>query len=206
MRWGVQTEGPRAGGGFRKVRGLGSLEGSARAGAVDRIELGFVDILPGEGCLDHPLLGPREELFRRREIVGATEPTRSRLPVVDEELAGAVQVGAAFPVHATGQRPSSDQAETILGQIGLAPNGRAWDCGACGYPTCRAFADAAVLGRTTLKSCPPYLDKQATQAQLQAAVDALTGLATFRGLRDRRAGGGSGSDRTGDPSAASLWD
>ena len=200
------TEETQASRRFRKVRGLGSLEGIARAVAVDRIELGFVDILPCEGCLDHPLLGPREELFRRREIVGATEPTRSRLPVVDEELAGAVQVGAAFPVHATGQRPSSEQAETILGQIGLAPNGRAWDCGACGYPTCRAFAEAAVLGRTTLKSCPPYLDKQATQAQLQAAVDALTGLATFRVLRDRLASEVARSDRTGDPFAVLFVD
>ena len=200
------TEETQASRRFRKVRGLGSLEGIARAVAVDRIELGFVDILPCEGCLDHPLLGPREELFRRREIVGATEPTRSRLPVVDEELAGAVQVGAAFQVHATGQRPSSEQAETILGQIGLAPNGRPWDCGACGYPTCRAFADAAVLGRTTLKSCPPYLDKQATQAQLQAAVDALTGLATFRVLRDRLASEVARSDRTGQPFALLFVD
>src|SRR5439155_140355 len=72
---------------FRKVRGLGALEGIARAVAVDRIELGFVDILPCEGCLDHPLLGPRDELFRRREIVGATEPTRSLQPVVDDAVA-----------------------------------------------------------------------------------------------------------------------
>ncbi|MGH7701335.1 MAG: [Fe-Fe] hydrogenase large subunit C-terminal domain-containing protein, partial [Gemmatimonadales bacterium] len=52
---------------FRKLRGLGQLEAVARAVAVDRIDLGFVDILPCEGCLDHPLLGPREELFWRRE-------------------------------------------------------------------------------------------------------------------------------------------
>ena len=62
---------------FRKFRGLSQLEGIARAVAVDRIELGFVDILPCEGCLDHPLLGPKEELFRRREIVGATETLRA---------------------------------------------------------------------------------------------------------------------------------
>src|SRR5881227_505405 len=61
---------------FRKVRGLGGLEAIARAVAVDRIDVGFVDILPCEGCLDHPLLGPPNELFRRREIVGATEPAR----------------------------------------------------------------------------------------------------------------------------------
>src|SRR5204863_12910 len=72
---------------FRKVRGLGGLEAIARAVAVDRIDVGFVDILPCEGCLDHPLLGPRNELFRRREIVGATEPARARGPVVEEAVA-----------------------------------------------------------------------------------------------------------------------
>lgn len=191
---------------FRKVRGLGGLEAIARAVAVDRIDLGFVDILPCEGCLDHPLLGPRDELFRRRQIVGATEPTRSRLPVVDEDLAEQVQMGEAFTVRANDQAPVLEEAESILGQIGLAPNGRPWDCGACGYPTCRAFASAAAAGRTTLKSCPPYLDKQATQAQLQAAVDALTGLATFRVLRDRLASEMARSDRTGHPFAVLFVD
>src|SRR5205807_660705 len=36
-------------------------------------------------------------------------------------------------------------------------------------------------------SCPPYLDRMATQALSQAAEDALTGLGTFRVLRDRLA-------------------
>src|SRR5206468_353568 len=65
---------------FRKVRGLSGLGAIARAVAVDRLDVGFVDILPCEGCLDHPLLGPRDELFRRRQIVGATEPGRSPTP------------------------------------------------------------------------------------------------------------------------------
>jgi diguanylate cyclase (GGDEF)-like protein len=191
---------------FRKVRGLGSLGAIARAVAVDHIDLGFVDILPCEGCLDHPLLGPREELFRRREIVGATEPVRAREPVVDASVAGQVRVGEAFAVHRNGQRAPTELVEGILGEIGLAPNGKPWDCGACGYATCRAFAEAAALGRTTLKSCPPHLDKVAKHAQLQAAVDALTGLATYRVLRDRLASEVARSDRTGDPFAVLFVD
>src|SRR5213078_1708205 len=191
---------------FRKVRGLGGLGAIARAVAVDRLDLGFVDILPCEGCLDHPLLGPKDELFRRREIVGATEPTRALEPVVDEGLAQGVQVGEAFFVRAPAHEAQAEQAEAILEQIGLAPNGRPWDCGACGYATCQAFAEASAVGRTTLKSCPPYLDKQATQAQLQAAEDALTGLATFRVLRDRLASEVARSDRTGQPFAVLFVD
>src|SRR5438128_171675 len=191
---------------FRKVRGMGGLGAIARAVAVDRLDLGFVDILPCEGCLDHPLLGPRDELFRRREIVGATEPTRSLQPVVDDAVAQGVQVGESFPVLVPGRRPGAEQVESILEQIGLAPNGRPWDCGACGYGTCQAFAEAAALERTTLKSCPPYLDKTATQAQLQAAEDGLTGLATFRVLRDRLSSEVARSDRTGQSFAVLFVD
>jgi diguanylate cyclase (GGDEF)-like protein len=191
---------------FRKLRGLAALEAVARAVAVDRIDLGFVDILPCEGCLDHPLLGPREELFRRRAIVGATEPARARDPVVDQGVARQVRVGEVFPIHRNGQRPPVERVEGILEEIGLAPNGKPWDCGACGYGTCRAFADAAAQGRTTLKSCPPYLDKLATRAQLQAAVDALTGLATYRVLRDRLASEVARSERAGDPFAVLFVD
>ncbi len=189
---------------FRKVRGLGQLEAIARAVGVDRIDLGFVDILPCEGCLDHPLLGPREELFRRREIVGATEPPRARDSVLADGVA--VQVGAAFAVQPNGREASLEAVEEVLGQIGLAPNGRAWDCGACGYGTCRDFAIAAAQERTTLKSCPPYLDKQATAAQQAAAVDALTGLASFRVLRDRLANEVARGRRTGERFAVLFMD
>ena len=45
---------------FKKVRGLSELRALARAVAVDRLDLGFVDVLSNEGYLDHPLSGPRE--------------------------------------------------------------------------------------------------------------------------------------------------
>jgi len=189
---------------FRKVRGLGALEGIARAVGTDRIELGFVDILPCEGCLDHPLLGPKNELFRRRAIVGATEPPRAKAPVLVEGIE--IEVGAAFEVEMNGVGPSVEAVEDILEQIGLAPNGRAWDSGSCGYDTCQEFAVAAAQGRTTLKSCPRYLERQAQVAQQQAAVDALTGLASFRVLRDRLANEVARCHRTGERFAVLFVD
>lgn len=189
---------------FRKVRGLGALEGIARAVGVDRIELGFVDILPCEGCLDHPLLGPKEELFRRREIVGATEPPRARASVLAEGIE--IEVGAAFDIEVNGMGPSDEAVDEVLEQIGLAPNGRPWDSGACGYATCREFAVAAAEGRTSLKSCPRYLERQAGIAQQQAAVDALTGLASFRVLRDRLANEVARCHRSGDRFAVLFLD
>jgi diguanylate cyclase (GGDEF)-like protein len=189
---------------FRKVRGLGQLEAIARAVGTDRIDLGFVDILPCEGCLDHPLLGPREELFRRREIVGATEPPRAQRSVLADGVA--ISVGAVFRVEGNGHEPAVDAVDDVLEEIGLAPNGRPWDCGACGYGTCREFAVAAAQGRTTLKSCPPYLERQASLAHQAAAVDALTGLASFRVLRDRLSTEVARAHRTGERFAVLFMD
>jgi diguanylate cyclase (GGDEF)-like protein len=189
---------------FRKVRGLGALEGIARAVGEDRIELGFVDILPCEGCLDHPLLGPKEELFRRRAIVGATEPQRAPASVLADGVD--IEVGAAFEIQVPDVGPPIEAVEEILEQIGLAPNGRPWDSGACGYRSCQEFAVAAAQGRTTLKSCPRYLERQTSIAQQQAAVDALTGLASFRVLRDRLANEVARCHRSGEHFAVLFLD
>jgi diguanylate cyclase (GGDEF)-like protein len=189
---------------FRKVRGLGQLSAIARAVGVDKIDLGFVDILPCEGCLDHPLLGPKDQLFRRREIVGATEPPRAARSVLAEGVS--ISVGAVFPVYENGRAASLEVVEEVLEKIGLAPNGRPWDCGACGYATCQQFAVAAAQGRTTLKSCPPYLNREAALAHQAAAVDALTGLASFRVLRDRLATEVARARRTGERFAVLFMD
>src|SRR5258708_2749128 len=114
---------------FRKVRGLGGLGAIAHAVAVDHIDLGFVDILPCEGCLDHPLLGPGEELFRRRQIVGATEPMRARAPVIEEAVAEGVRIGEAFLIHRNGVRPSVEAVRRGPTEIGPPPHGPPGGCG-----------------------------------------------------------------------------
>ena len=168
---------------FRKFRGLGALEAIARAVTVDEVDLGFVDILPCEGCLDHPLLGPSDELYRRRKLARQAEPPRSSVPVVDAAVE--VRVGTAFQFITDGQGPAEEEIDEVIGKIGKAPDGTHWDCGACGYDTCVSFASALLKGRATLRSCPPYQERRTEEALHLAAVDELTGLASYRVLRDR---------------------
>ena len=170
---------------FKKLRGLPELKSLSRAVTVDRIDLGFVDILSYEGYLDHPLSGPREELFWRRAVVESTEPPRSRYPVVDSTVVGSY--GATFSIHRRRPEPDPVAVAEVLGKIGLGPNGRPWDCQACGFRTCQLFAEAAATGRATLRQCTPYQTRLAEEAQQESAVDVLTGLATYRILKDRLA-------------------
>lgn len=189
---------------FRKFRGLKHLDVINRAVTKDGIELGFVDILPCEGCLDHPLLGPPDELFWRRSIMAQAEPARSSLPVVDPELE--LDLAREFQVSPNGARIPDEKLEEVVDEIGTGPGGRPWDCGACGYQTCRAFAAAYLRGRATLRQCPPYQERRAHDAVEQTGIDELTGLANFRALRRRLTEEVARSDRTSDPFAILFAD
>ena len=189
---------------FRIVRGLGTLPAIARAVSVDRIDLGFVDILSYEGLLDHPLSGPKEELYWRRALLASTEPPRSRAPVVDQAVVASV--GATFDIRPRRIDADLEAVQGILRAIGVGPNGRPWDCGACGFATCQRFAEVAATGRATLRQCLPYQERRAEEAQQAAAVDLLTGLSTYRILRDRLAFEVERSRRNGESFAVLFLD
>ena len=189
---------------FRIVRDLASMGAIARAVSVDRMDLGFVDILSYEGALDHPLSGPKEELYWRRALLASTEPPRSRQPVVDATVVASV--GATFDIRPRIAPADPDAVATVLKAIGLGPNGRPWDCGACGFDTCQRFAEVAAAGRATLRQCTPYQERRAEEAQQAAAVDILTGLSTYRVLRDRLAFEVERSRRNGERFAVLFLD
>jgi diguanylate cyclase (GGDEF)-like protein len=130
-------------------------------------------------------------------VVGESEPPRSKLPVLDS--AQGVDVGRSFAFVRNGKRPPEDAVEQVIEAIGRAPGGRAWDCGACGYGTCAGFAGALLKGRATYRQCPPFQERRLSEAEREAAVDALTGLATFRVLKDQLAQEVARSHRSGQP-------
>lgn len=174
-----------------RMRGLDGLKALARAVTrEDRVDLGFVDVLSCEGALDHPMAGPREELLWRRAVVQVSEPPRSREPVTDRGPRPWIR--ASFAARARPVVPVREEVvEGVLEQVGTSPNGRPWDCGACGYGTCREFAEAVARERTSLRLCPFYL-------QRQAVTDPVTGLGSRALLMPRLDEELKRSKRTGE--------
>jgi len=189
---------------FRKFRGLGALDSIRHAVVEDRIELGFVDILPCEGCLDHPLLGPRELLYWRRRVVDESQPPRSEYPVVDDAIR--LDLRTEFTLVENGKRPPDQEIQAVVRQIGTAPNGLPWDCGGCGYDTCAKFAVSYLRGRATFRQCVPYQERRAEEAKREAAQDGLTGLVTYRVLRERLDQEVARSGRSGESFAVLFGD
>jgi diguanylate cyclase (GGDEF)-like protein len=198
------VSGSSAGRRLLTMRGLESLPALARAVGHDRIDLGFVDILSSPGALGHPLAGPKSELYRRRALVQQFEPQRSRAPVVPDP--SPVDVCAVFPFGTAREQAEPQAVRAILEAIGTGPNGRPWDCTACGYATCHRFAQAAALGRASLKQCVPWLARRADDASRDASTDALTGLASYRTLQQRLSHEMERSKRSGEAFAVLFLD
>lgn len=186
------------------VRGLEGLDALARAVGHDRIDLGFVDILSHHGALGHPAAGPKAEFYRRRMLVQSYEPARSRNAVVPDP--SPVDVSTAFAFGARQEEAEPKAVTAVLEAIGLGPNGKPWDCGACGYLTCNRFAQAAAMGRAGLKQCVPWLARRAEDASRDASTDALTGLASYRSLQQRLSHETERSKRSGESFAVLFLD
>jgi diguanylate cyclase (GGDEF)-like protein len=165
-----------------KLRGLHTLV--AVSWAIREGEtLGFIDILPFEGALDHPALGSREELLWRRGIIELAESGRAQGPVIErpESVNLAVRYKPKPPLQSV--RESDTQA--VLDKIGTALGGEPWDRDSCEHMSCAAFASAVACGRATLTVCPYYMIRQYESLARDAAHDALTDLYSYRALQDR---------------------
>jgi diguanylate cyclase (GGDEF)-like protein len=116
-------------------------------------------------------------------VVSSTEPPRSQTPVIDTSVMASY--GATFEIEPRLVATDPERERELLDLIGLGPNGRPWDCRACGFDTCAAFARAAAVGRASMRQCTPYQTQRMEVAERDSAVDALTGVAAYRVLTDR---------------------
>ena len=171
---------------FRKVRGLEEV--SAIAEAVERSsgepQLGFIDLLVYERDLDHPVMGPKAQLYLRREIAAESEPPRSSIPVIDVKQP--IDLSTDRQPAGNGGEVTETDIEALIDQkIGRANDGKDWDCGACGFTGCRTFAAAVLRARARLDICPFFQARRYETAVQEAAYDALTQLYSYRVLRSR---------------------
>ncbi len=168
---------------FSKQRGFGALRAVARAFIEDESSFGFVDVLPFDGNLAHPALGPEEDLFWRKSIAELAEPAPANAPVVE---APEVDLRAFFePLTEDAGRLDAAAVQRVLDLIGTTPEGDPWNCGACGRATCAQFAQAVARGRASMSLCTIYLSSQYQRASDDALYDALTGVYTYRVLEGR---------------------
>ncbi len=169
---------------FRKLRGLHSLDGLARLIEVDGQHLGFIDVLPFEGLLAHPGLGPADELYWRRGLLQLAEPPRSDVPVLD--MPGDLDLSITYEA-----RPSALpeikvwEVESILEEVGGTADSEKLRENSGTYAGYVTLAESLIRSRPELALGLFEMSRKYLRAVRDATHDALTDLYSYRALVDR---------------------
>jgi diguanylate cyclase (GGDEF)-like protein len=169
---------------FRKLRGLHTLAALSSLIQDAGTHLGFVDVLPFDGALDHPALGPHEQLYWRRGILELAEPERADGPVID--LAPGLDLSVEYkPKPTTLPAEEVEEIERALEEVQLQANGVVWE------RTPRDFAGYLTLAESLMRTRPDlavgllHMSRNYFRAVRDATHDALTDLYSYRALVER---------------------
>ncbi len=171
---------------FRKLRGLHTLAGLSRLirESQDGEHLGFVDVLPFEGPLDHPALGPHEELYWRRGILELAEPPRAFEPVITRPAGLDLSVEYE-PKPSRLPEKEINEVERVLEEVGNQHDGQYWRRDPVGYAGYLSLAEAILRKRPELAVGLFHMSRTYSKAIRDASHDALTDLYSYRALVER---------------------
>ncbi len=169
---------------FRKLRGLHYLAAIARLLEEEGVALGFVDILPFDGALDHPALGPPEDLYWRQAILELAEPERANEPVIDV-LADLDLSITYLPKPSRLPEEEITEIERVLEEVQMQANGIAIERGSQEYAGYLSLAESLVRSRPDLAIGLLQMSRSYFRAVRDASHDALTDLYSYRALLQR---------------------
>lgn len=156
--------------------------------ADSKMDAKLLEVLSCSGCIMGPGMVSTEPKFRRRSRVSQYVRSRNyhskkQQHTHDMNLFASLDLSREFV--ANDQRvptPSYDELHDILERLGKKDYSDELNCGACGYPTCRAHAIAIHKGLAEGEMCLPYVierlketvnDLSLSDARLASAQDQL---------------------------------
>jgi len=151
---------------FHKIRDLKQLAAVARLLEDGDPKLGFLDVLPFDGALGHPALGPADEFQWRRKIAQLVELPRASAPVIDPDVPVDLSV-------------DHSEVQTDLPRVEID------DILDLVEDALRSESHAADAKRSRLVTCPFRMGERYQKALRDARHDALTGLYSYGAFRDR---------------------
>ncbi len=131
--------------------------------AHGNVNSSLIDILFCEGCINGPGMHSSLNFFEKRERI--VQYVRQRTADMNVSIwrnhmrnYEHIPLGRSFHETRTAERaPDERQIEAVLAETGKASTADQLNCGACGYDTCRALAEAVAQGFAEPEMCLPYL-------------------------------------------------
>ncbi|MBN2342894.1 MAG: 4Fe-4S binding protein [Deltaproteobacteria bacterium] len=156
--------------------------------AESKMDAKLLEVLSCSGCIMGPGMVSTEPKFRRRSRVSQYVRFRnyqSKKQQHHQDMNRFASLNLSRNFNADDQRvptPSYDELHEILERLGKRDYSDELNCGACGYPTCRAHAIAIHKGLAEGEMCLPYVierlketvnDLSLSDARLATAQDQL---------------------------------
>ncbi|MCG8469216.1 MAG: diguanylate cyclase, partial [Gemmatimonadetes bacterium] len=169
---------------FSKLRGLHYLGALSRLIDDGGSHLGFIDILPYDGNLDHPGLGPADELYWRRGIMELAEPEHAESPVIDrpEDLDLAI---LHRPRRSRLPHDTISEIEQALEEARTHADDQQWTLGSSDFAEYLSLTESMVRNRPDLALGLLDMSRNYFRAMRDATHDALTDLYSYRALVER---------------------
>ena len=128
----------------------------------------FVNIYFCHGCIDGPVIDNDLSTFRRKELVAAyaakeVNPAQTQRDL--EEYSG-IDLRRTFSAQSTRlPTPSDEEVQDILNRMNKARPENQFNCGSCGYRSCKELATAVCQNLAEVNMCWPYVVQQLKDTQ-----------------------------------------
>ena len=132
------------------------------------------------GCIDGPVIDNELSGFRRKELVANYAASQADPAQTERDIQeyASIDLSRRFTARSVGlATPSDEDVQSVLKQLNRANTEDQFNCGACGYSSCRELAIAVCQGLAEIEMCWPYVlhKLNATQEDLIQA-EKLTSL------------------------------
>jgi len=140
--------------------GKGYIPNILREFAEGNITANLISLCYCEGCIDGPVIDNDLSVFKRREMIinytnSQSDPAQTERDI--QEYAN-IDLSRRFTPQSVGlATPSPEDVQRVLDQMNKTRPEDQFNCGSCGYNTCRELAIAVCQGLAEVDMCWPYV-------------------------------------------------
>jgi len=128
----------------------------------------FINMHFCHGCIDGPAIGNEHSTFRRKELVASYAAAHSDPGQTEKDLQkySSLELKRNFSPQSVGlPTPSDEEIQTVLLKMNKARPENQFNCGSCGYESCKELAIAVCQSLAEVNMCWPYVTQQLKETQ-----------------------------------------
>ncbi|MFA5628997.1 MAG: [Fe-Fe] hydrogenase large subunit C-terminal domain-containing protein [Dehalococcoidales bacterium] len=150
------------------ANGRGAVSKILKEFALGKINTKLINLYFCHGCVSGPVIDNGLSIYRREELVARYAVKTSQPEKTEQDIKEYADIDLSRQFTNQNGRivlPSEAEIEAVLNKINRNNPEEQFNCGACGYSTCRELAIAVCDKLAEIEMCWPYLHKNMQETQ-----------------------------------------